>query len=121
MYEYAATVIAVHDGDTCTADIDAGFYVHVITPIRLLGCNAIELAQAGGVEARDNLAALLLGQHVTLRTVKPDKFGGRYDAAVTLPDGRDLVAVLIAAGWAVAWNGRGKAPVPVWPRLADLP
>jgi endonuclease YncB( thermonuclease family) len=92
---------------------------------RLLGCNARELAEPGGVEARDHLAGLVLDvgvpvglgrRGVVLTSVKRDKYGGRYDAAVTLPDGSDLVAGLIAGQWAAPWDGRGPRPVPPWPR-----
>ena len=41
-----------------------------------------------------------------------DKYGGRSDAQLTLPDGRDLTAVMIAAGHAAPWNGQGPKPVP---------
>ena len=127
-YTYAATVTGVHDGDTVAVDIDLGFGVHTIQHVRLLGCNAIELAQPGGVEARDHLASLF-GltstsvnnlAHVVLRSVKVDKYGGRYDAAITLTNagGGDLVTQLIADGWAAAWDGKGPKPVPPWPRAA---
>jgi endonuclease YncB( thermonuclease family) len=126
-YTYAAMVTAVHDGDTITVDIDLGFAVHTRQHVRLLGCNAIELAQPGGAEARDHLASLFgltetsannLG-HVVLRSVKPDKYGDRYDAAITLTNagGTDLVTQLIADGWAAAWDGKGPKPVPAWPRI----
>jgi len=136
---WPAIVTNVHDGDTIDAtillglapagrDTDYGFHVYREThdghawlvlhgSIRLLGCNARELAMPGGVEARDNLAALLpVGSTVTLATASPDKFGGRYDAAIFLPDGSDLVAQLITGQWAAAWDGTGAKPVPPWPR-----
>lgn len=119
LYIYAATVIAVHDGDTITADIDLGFSVHTIQHLRLLGCNARELSQPGGPDAAANLAGLLFGKQVTVRSVKPDKFGGRYDAAITLPDGTDLVTQLIADQWAAPWDGTGAKPVPPWPRTVQ--
>lgn len=117
-YRYEAVITAVHDGDTITADISLGFGVWMRAQVfRLLGCNARELADLGGPEARLNLAALLLaGPAVTLTSVKPDKYGGRWLAVVTLPDGVDLVARLVAEQWAAAWNGRGEKPVPPWPR-----
>lgn len=108
----------VVDGDTIDvmADLDA-FDMWALKRFRLLGCNAIEHDQPGGVEAREHLAELLpTGTPVTLTSVKVDKFGGRYDAAIKLPDGTDLVAALIADHWAVAWDGRGPKPVPPWPR-----
>jgi endonuclease YncB( thermonuclease family) len=117
-YTYAATVLDVHDGDTIKVRVDLGFVpVLIETSVRLLGCNAIELDAPGGMESRDHLRALALGQSVFLRTVKPDKFGGRYDAQVTLPGDVDLVTTLIADGWAAPWDGKGPKPVPVWPRV----
>jgi endonuclease YncB( thermonuclease family) len=124
MYEYSAIIRNVHDGDSITVDLDQGLgtWKHGLA-LRLYGCNAQELGQPGGGEARDNLAALLpVGTRVTVRSYKADrdlsqdKYGGRYDAAVTLPDGRDLVALLIAQQWVAAWDGKGSRPVPPWPR-----
>lgn len=117
-YRYTAVVTAVHDGDTITADVDLGMHVWVrAQSFRLLGCNARELGSPGGPEARINLAALLLaGPPVTLTSVKPDKYGGRFGAVITLADGSDLAAKLIAEGWAAPWNGHGEKPLPPWPR-----
>lgn len=136
---FPAIVTDVHDGDTfkVTVDLgsararskDYGFHIYaeagrlvLHADIRLLGCNAIELAQPGGAEARDNLLALMpLGSHVSLHTTSPDKYGARYDAAVTLPDGRDLTTVLADGGWVALWNGTGPKPVPAWPRQGGTP
>lgn len=117
VYIYDAIVLGVHDGDTIRLDVDLGFSAHEEIDFRLLGCNARELSQPGGPEARDNLVALLpVGTKLTIRSVKPDKFGGRYDADVTLPDGDNLVARLIDEQWVAPWNGAGTKPVPPWPR-----
>jgi micrococcal nuclease len=117
-YVYRATVVSVHDGDTIKVDLDQGLDEwHRNLNVRLNGCNAIELSQPGGHQARDNLAALLpAGTAVTVRSVSWDKFGGRVDADIELADGSDLVAGLIAAQWAAAWDGTGVRPVPPWPR-----
>lgn len=126
MYTYWATVAAVHDGDTVSFFVDLGFnvFLHPVNEksrermsFRLFGCNARELAQPGGPEARDHLAELLpVGLTVELASVKRDKYGGRYDAVVTMPDGTDLRDTLIADGWAVPWDGTGPKPIPPWPR-----
>ena len=124
MYEYSAVVTDVHDGDTITVDLDLGLdtWKHDFH-VRLDGGNSRELKQPGGKEARANLSALLpLGSRVVIRShkqgrdVAPDKYGGRYLATVTLPDGRDLVAHLIEQQWLVPWDGKGEKPLPPWPR-----
>jgi len=117
-YTYTAAVLTVHDGDTFTAVIDLGFDVTITTSVRLLGCNAIELGQPGGVEAGANLRQLICGKAIYLHTVKADKYGGRYDAQVTVPGVGDLATLLIADGWAAAWDGKGPRPTPPWPRQA---
>lgn len=133
-YTYRGQIVAVHDGDTLRVDldmhigtrhidVDLGFDLHVAArrlrlreDVRLFGCNARELAAPGGPEARDHLASLLpVGEWVTVQTIKPDKFGGRYDAKITLPDGRDVTAVMCADGYAAPWDGTDPKPVPQWP------
>jgi endonuclease YncB( thermonuclease family) len=116
-YRYRAVVVEVHDGDSITADVDLGLHVwRRHESFRLLGCNARELEDPGGVEARDNLAAIVTGTELTLTSVKPDKYGDRMDCVITLPDGSDLVTGLIAEQWAAPWSGRGVKPLPPWPR-----
>lgn len=119
LYTYRATVTAVQDGDTFSVNIDLGLKTWRLGEnIRVLGINSIELADPGGKEARHNLAQLLpVGTAVTIRTVKADKYGTRYNAAVTLPDGADLATLLLAAGWAAPYTGRGPKVAPGWPRL----
>lgn len=131
---YAATVAAIHDGDTIDlnvvlhkqrgpkADQDLGFNVHRAQvgivlerqSVRLYGCNAPELATPAGKAALAYLETVLhVGDAVTLLSHGWDKYGGRVDGSVTLADGRDLTAVMIAAGQAAAWDGTGTKPVPV--------
>lgn len=130
---YRATVVAIHDGDTIDVDIvlakvgrqktdaDLGFNVHrgpagVVLErqsVRLLGCNAPELATAAGKAALAFLETVLrVGDVVTLVSHGWDKYGGRIDGQVALPDGRDLTAVMIAANDAAPWDGKGAKPVP---------
>lgn len=116
-YVYGATVKRVIDGDTLAVDVDLGFHVRSVMLCRLSGLNARELSQDGGPDARDNLLLLTPpGTPVVLRSVRADKYAGRFDAIVYLPDGSDLNAALIEQGWAAPWDGRGTRPVPVWPR-----
>lgn len=119
LFEYRARVERVVDGDTIRLRVDCGFDTWHVGSFRLLGAAARELAQPGGAEACRHLAELLPpGLPVQIRSVKPDKYGGRYDASVTLPDGTDLATLLIGEGWAVPWDGRGKPSAPPWPRPA---
>lgn len=115
-----ATVVRVIDGDSFVVDVDLEWndlWAHS-QEIRLDGCNAREHAEAGGPEATANLRQILKpGMSVTLTNVKPDKYGGRSDARVTLADGHDLTAILISTGWAAPWGGRGLKPIPAWPRV----
>lgn len=117
MFEYRAEVERVVDGDTVRLRIDLGFGVWHVGSFRLLGAAARELDAPGGVEARNHLMELLpVGALVTIRSVKTDKYGGRYDAAITLADGRDLARLLVVEHWAAPWTGRGTAPLAPWPR-----
>lgn len=133
----SAVVLVLHDGDTVDLDvtfvgtIDAGFYQVITTTstqphaFRLFGCNANELADPGGKEARDNLAAMIpIGTQLRLSSVKDDKYGGRWLAILWAknPDGTEynVVQRLIDTHWAVPWNGNGTKPKPPWPRPEDV-
>lgn len=118
---FNARVVEWHDGDTGTFAVDRGEGDSSTWHIRILGCNAIELADPGGPEAHEALTARLpAGSPVVLAEVAPDKYGGRRDARIFYdgPAGtvRDLAADLITDGWAARWSGVGKRPVPPWPR-----
>ena len=115
-WTFAATVVRVVDGDTVDMDVDLGFSVWFRGSFRLLGLNARELHMPGGIEAKDNLALLLpVGCPVALTSTKVDKYGGRFDAVLTV-GGSSVNDQLIATGWAAAWTGDGVKPVPPWPR-----
>lgn len=131
---YDAIVAGEHDGDTLQLDIllqrrrfhihsaiDLGFNVQLRPSgvwladqrVRTFGDNAPELSTPAGRAAFAFLQSLLpLGTHVLLLSHGWDKFGGRVDGSVTLPDGRDLVRVMVEAGHAAIWDGRGSKPVP---------
>lgn len=108
VYQYRATVVSVHDGDTFTFDVDLGFGVWMrCQKLRVAHVNAPELATPAGKAALAWVAAVLpVGSAVTVDTVKPagekEKYG-RWLASVTLPDGSDLAAGLVAAGHAVPY------------------
>lgn len=123
-FRFYATINEVHDGDTLYGYVDQGlgFWNHGAAKngigLRLNGCNARELGTPGAIEARDNLAALVpVGSVVPITSVSWDKYANRLDVTITLADGTDLVSKLVADGWAAAWDGTGKRPVPAWPRV----
>lgn len=120
-YSYTGAIERVIDGDTVVIRVDLGFSVWMIHSFRLLGCNAREHTMPGGKEATANLETLLpVASVVGVSSVKNDKYM-RYDAAITLADGRDLVTVLVDSQWASPWNGEGAKPIPPWPRTAPSP
>jgi endonuclease YncB( thermonuclease family) len=131
-YTYYARVTKVSDGDSAKVDIDLGLgIIKKNVGIRLLGCNAPELKQEGGPEAKKALANYLpLGTTVLLQSVKYDKYGGRLDADVwlidhagqQLPNG-NVVQLLAEGGFVALWDGKGERPVPTpaAPAAENLP
>lgn len=118
---FNAQALDYHDGDTGRFYVDRGMRDYSVWTVRFLGGNAIELNQPGGVEARDEVKRRLPpGSACVLATVKPDKYGERYDARIYYTDAagvvHDLVADLIADNWMAAYDGNGSMPVPPWPR-----
>jgi endonuclease YncB( thermonuclease family) len=111
-------VTEVHDGDTVTGQLDLGFHVWMTASCRLAGINARELAQPGGVEARNHLTGLILADmRLSVSSVQPDKYAGRFDALLWLPSGAEAGALMVKDGYAAPWDGTGPKPVPPWPIL----
>jgi endonuclease YncB( thermonuclease family) len=126
---YPCVVVDVHDGDTARVFLDRGGDDWWLTSVRLFGCAARELRDPGGTEARDYLRGILA--RITPPTVpdmflprwqgqceslKWDKFGGRVDGRLWLPDTPpDVSTMMIRGGMAAAWDGKGTQPKPAWP------
>lgn len=118
-YVYRAKAVRVIDGDGLLVCLDMGVHISAAIPIRLRGCNAAEKATVAGqnaityvtrwvAEHSDSDGWLLVATHKN-----PEDPHGRWLADVESLDGHaNLTADLIAAGHAVAWNGRGTKPVP---------
>lgn len=113
MWEYRATVVKVVDADTVDLLVDLGLHVQKKARIRLLGLNAHEKGTEQGKAATAWLRDLLpVGADVVVRTEKDktEKFG-RWLGTVTLPSRTDSVnTLLIDAGHAVPWDGKGVRP-----------
>ena len=105
MYEYAARVVAIHDGDTLTAAIDCGFDIVFTQPIRFYGINAPELTTQAGKDALAYLLTLInVGDVVTLDTVKDRKEKyGRYLATIKRADGLNVNDAMVTSGHAVVY------------------
>lgn len=80
--------------------------------VRVLGIDTPEIRgrceaeRRLAVEARDYLVSLFEGADLVVLDVDGwDKYGGRIDARVITPDGRDLAALLVAAGLARPYDG----------------
>lgn len=116
--KFQGVVWSVIDGDTIDVLLDLDVFDQwLLRRFRLLGCNAWERNTPAGKAAKAHLQTLLArGDVVTVTSVKIDKYGSRYDASITLADGRDLVTYLVDLQWAAPWNAKGAAPVPPWPR-----
>jgi endonuclease YncB( thermonuclease family) len=118
---YKGLVREVHDGDTVSVDLDLGFG-HVILSkdwdghpwlscrvardLRpegaFVGINAPELATQAGREALAYAQTLLKpGDRVTVMSLGWDKYGGRFDGTIALPDGRDFGSLMVDSGHAV--------------------
>lgn len=115
---YKARVVDVHDGDTIALDIDLGFD-HFICGLdfdlntrlscRVLGINAPELSTAAGKTALAFAKTLLhVGDRVTVTSRGWDKYGGRFDGIITLPDGRDFAKAMLDGGQAKPYNGGAR-------------
>lgn len=114
MYEYQATIVSVHDGDTITVDVDLGFGIWFTKqPLRLYGLNAPELSTPAGKEVAKFAQIMLpVGITITIHTIKDEKEKyGRYLAVVFLPDGSSFNQLLLDTGRAKVWDGKGPRPV----------
>jgi micrococcal nuclease len=113
MYEYAARLDKVIDGDTVSLLVDVGFDIHVRQRIRLLGINCAEHGTIAGDEATAYTKAWLEqhGPDLLLRTVKDrtEKYGRILGTIVAST--HSLNSDLVTAGLAVDYDG-GKRTMP---------
>jgi endonuclease YncB( thermonuclease family) len=117
---YRGLVREVHDGDTIYIDLDVGFGDiklskdwdgHPWLACRVqkhrddgsfVGINAPELSTQAGKSSRDYAQSLLpVGTRVSVMSLGWDKYGGRFDGSIALPDGRDFGTEMVSMGLAV--------------------
>jgi micrococcal nuclease len=121
MYEYAAKLIRVVDGDTIVLSLDLGLSVHRIETCRIAGVDTPELnssdpaVRARAQSAKSFVEEQLAGCLLKVRTEKPypmDKYG-RYLAAVQFRisndvEWKDLTQRLLEEGLAVPYSGGAR-------------
>ena len=103
MYEYRATVIDHHDGDTSHVLVDLGIDVQIHLTVRWYGINAPELATDAGKASLAAMAAKFpAGTVCTLQTQKDhtEKYG-RYLGTFILDDGTNMNQWMVAQNLAV--------------------
>jgi micrococcal nuclease len=109
---YRGIVDLVVDGDTVNARLDVGFDLTVYSRIRVNGINAPETSTPAGKEAREFARTLLpAGTTVMVTSLGWDKYGGRIEGRIAMPDGTDFAEAMVAAGHAKVWDGKGPRPV----------
>ncbi|MEW1565845.1 thermonuclease family protein [Streptomyces sp. NPDC093509] len=120
MYEYAARLVKVVDGDTVDLDVDLGFDIHTRQRIRLLGINCPEHGSIAGDDATAFTKQWLTehGPDLTLRTVKDrkEKYGRLLGTIVAST--RILNSDLVTEGHAVDYDG-GRRTLPAQPGERD--
>lgn len=112
-----ALCVAVHDGDSCTLNIEYPFdlrqWVVRQEVIRLYGIQAAELVGPladKAKAAREFLASQILGKRVLVQKMGNDKFGGREDAVIMM-NGSSINDLMVTSGNAVKWDGKGPKPL----------
>lgn len=109
MYEYHATVISIHDGDSVILDVDQGFGHRQTMKIRLNGLDTPELATQAGKDVQKWLVGTLPpGTLVQLNSIKDkqEKYG-RYLGIITklAPEPLNINEALLLSGMAKPYSG----------------
>ena len=115
-YAVPATVGYVFDGDTFAAVVHLDKNTDVDIRVRLINVDTPEMngkcesEKVRANAARNRLIALVpVGSVIELENIKDDKYVGRIDANVILPDGRDVGEILIKEKFGRAYSGGRRA------------
>jgi micrococcal nuclease len=123
MYEYAARLVRVVDGDTLVLILDLGFSITRTETVRVAGVDTSELnspdplVRAAAQIAKSFVEAQLSGAVIKVQTAKPyptDKYG-RYLATVlhsvgTVGEWKNLTEQLLFNGHAKPYSGGARVP-----------
>jgi micrococcal nuclease len=85
-YVYRATLSRVVDGDTYELDIDLGFRVHTIIPVRLHGIDVYERNTPQGIEATAFAHKLLSGRELVVQSYKDQMTFARWVGDIWVDD-----------------------------------
>lgn len=107
-----ATVDYIYDGDTFAAFAHVSNDISVPIRVRLINVDTPEIHGecdseiSAAFRAKNRLAELIpVGIRVELENIKDDKYLGRIDANVILPDERDVGKVLIQEKFGRPYSG----------------
>lgn len=117
---FVATVLSVPDGDTVKVHVEKCSPAFLCTiDVRVLGIDTPEShkppakcdaeVQKGQAAAAFGRALIRPGDRLNFTFRKWDKFGGRIDGTITLPDGRDYAETIIGEGLARPYDGKAKS------------
>ena len=113
MFEYAAKLIRIIDGDTLVADLDLGFKIHKVETVRLSGINTPESRTRNAEEKRHGLAAkkalgglLMEAKELTVKVAEVGKYGRALGTLYA--DGMNINFELIDRGYAYPYDGQRK-------------
>jgi micrococcal nuclease len=114
-----AVVERMVDGDTIGVRAHIWLDQQITVRVRLAGVNTPEITRPECERERELAEAAkafvesLAPVEVELFDIQHDKYAGRVDARVVLPDGRDLGVLVLAEGHGVPYPGRGDwCPAP---------
>lgn len=98
---YKAQVDKIHDGDTIYMYLDVGFDVVIYGRCRVYGINAPELSTQEGKDAKAYAESICPAKSfVTVLSHGWDKYGGRFDGEITLPNRDNFGMAMVATGHA---------------------
>ncbi|MDE6477616.1 MAG: thermonuclease family protein [Alphaproteobacteria bacterium] len=116
-YATPAVVNYIFDGDTFAAYVKLEDGIKISVRVRLMNVDTPEIHGACAREiemanrAKNRLAELIpVGSTVELSKIKDDKYLGRIDAHVIMPDGRDVGDVLVHEKLGRPYSGGRRAP-----------
>lgn len=109
----------VIDGDTVALLVDMGWHLYARYSCRVVldEHTSIDTPEHGhaAYAAAVNAAKSLLpaGTRVVTDSLSmTDKYGGRFDGRLWLPDGRDFAVAMLEGGWARKWPVGSPKPFP---------